>query len=184
MNKTILAAAFTVLAGCNDFLSVHRLAEDQDSTFDERLLGAWKNEDDRWTFTKADGGAYHLLVNDEKHKTFEGDCRLVSLGSHQFLDVYGEEEGSTAIPGHQFLQVRLNGDTLEMGALEHDWMKKVIVEQRTLAHTRLRRGKASYTVITAPPLELQQFLMRHARDEEAFEWSVFSRQDDSGHREP
>ena len=176
MKKPILAAAFTVLAGC-DFLSVHPLAEDEDSTFDERLLGAWKDGDDRWTFTKANGGAYHLLVNEKKKKTFEGDCRLVSLESHLFLDVYGERGGqlSTAIPGHWFLQVRLNGDTLEMGALKDDWMKKVIVEQRTLAHTRVRRGKDSYTVITAPPLELQQFLMRHARDEEAFEWSVFSR---------
>ena len=117
------------------------------------------------------------------------EVHLVQLGKRYFLDVYPGEIADSdqsalryfpVFPVHLLIPMELNGDVLKLGWLSENWLQE-----------RLGSGEMDslYTHVVDPFLdeeeiflftahteELQRFYLKHAGDDEAFEWEEFYRQ--------
>lgn len=165
-----LAAATIGLTGCDSVSFLFPLTgSDVDVVTDIDISGTFRDPDgSQWLFEKQPDGRYQLTWRD-KEQSMRLDATLVRVSNHVFLDVSSKDE-IASIRGHQFAKVRLDGDTLEVSWLDGGWMKKKLAVERALAFERpcVRGGKECSYVVTAPSMELQSFLMRHALDDGAF----------------
>ena len=173
MNHSIrfltLAAAIS-LTGCDSVSFLFPLTEDpRDLATDITIAGAFYGEDgDQWLFKKSGEGRYELLWSD-KQDSIRLDASVVRVSNFLFLDVSTEEQG-TAVRGHLFGLLRMDGDTLEISWLDPGWVKKKLITEQGLSFERPcpRGDKSCRFVVTAPPAQLQSFLMRNALNREAF----------------
>ncbi len=168
------ALALAILTvGCT-VRSLQPLYTEGDLAFEPGLLGTWRDKDskDTWTFRRSGDRAYEIIASDSPGQKLEG--RLVRSGGRQFLDLTAKGiEEAFAVPAHVFAQVRLEGDVLHVALLQPDWLRDALAKTPSaVTHLRLSDGAI---VLTAPPKELQQFLLRHAADPKAFPWSDLHR---------
>jgi hypothetical protein len=99
----------------------------------------------------------------------------VRLETFLFLDLYPKgTDDSFSIPAHVFLRVSIEGDTLRAGLLDPEWLGKA-VEQKKVAIPNVLAGDR--IILTASTKELQEFVIWHALDEEAFPPAEFRRRD-------
>ena len=146
--------------------SLQPLYTEKDPIFEPQLLGMWVEQgdksDDLLIFQKYEDGAYTVRVGDSPK--LQG--RLMKLGGELFLDVTpAESDDAFNIPGHLFVRIRLNGDTLQTALLDSDWTEHA-ADFGTLGLSHLRIG--SKVVLTASPKELQAFVTRYAGDGSVF----------------
>jgi hypothetical protein len=159
-------ALAVLLNGCT-VRSLNPLYTEKDVAFEPGLLGAWVEQDDAdksWTFLRYGENGYRILCS-EGGMPLEG--RLVKLSGHLFLDVTPKdgEENAFAIPGHVFVKIQLNGDTMRTALLNPDWAEKAAdLKTLGLSHMRIDRE----VVLTAPTQELQDFAVRYAGDKSVF----------------
>jgi hypothetical protein len=159
MKILIISMIGLCIMGCWT-LSVHPLYTNDDLIFDEALIGTWGDpageDEETWKFEKSDG-AYKLIVrNTDADHSFNDpfeDCysmleydprtdgvfevHLLKLGEYMFLDIFPEEPEignevflSHVIPAHSFMQIKIEGDTLNLAFFETDWLEKSIEEGR------------------------------------------------------
>jgi hypothetical protein len=165
--KQLLAVAGLVLlmTGCT-VRSLQPLYTEKDPIFEPQLLGMWVEEgdksDDLLIFQKYEDKAYTVRVGDSPK--LRG--RLMKLEGEMFLDLTPAEAGDAFnIPGHLFVRIRLNGDTMQTALLDADWAEHA-ADAGTLGLSHIRVG--SKVVLTASPKELQAFVARHAGDGSVF----------------
>ena len=165
--KQLLAAAGLVLlmTACT-VRSLQPLYAEKDLIFDPQLLGAWVEEgdksDDLVIFQKHEDNSYTVRVGDSPK--LEG--HLLKLGGDLFLDLTPTEtDDAFNIPGHLFVKIRLNGDTLQTALIDSDWVEHA-ADGGTLGLSHLRIG--GKVVLTASPKELQAFVTRYAGDGSVF----------------
>jgi hypothetical protein len=165
-----VAAAAMLLAGC--VVSVSPIYTPKELVYDPALVGTWAEDEkdqDSWTFAKADDSGYALIVADgESRSPFQ--AHLVQLGGHRFLDICPDASGleksalggiykTALIRGHLVLKVTQIRPTLQMQALDGDWVEKLLEKSpQALAHQKADEGDL---VLTASTAALQSFLTLH-----------------------
>jgi hypothetical protein len=156
-----------VLAGCVP--SLHPLYSDDTTIFEESLVGKWseKDSDDIWEFRKAGEDKYMVRIGDDKGRQFEG--HLVNLEGTLFLDLYPEELDLDDdfyeihfVRAHTFLRVFQLDPNLQLAMMNPDIIgddPNVLQYEET----------DDYKVLTASTQELQEFILKHADDPNAFD---------------
>jgi len=162
----------TALAGLGCVPTLHPLFTEDDLVFDARIIGAWADEDeDTWAFEKSSGQGYLLTLTEPKGSdTF--DAHLLQLGAHQFLDLYPRTENlddtfydSHLVPVHTFYKVIFEAATLQLVAMNPDWLEERIENGDVEVAHVWREGDL---LLTAPTEELQELVLAFADDPAAF----------------
>jgi hypothetical protein len=161
MGLVLLMTACTV-----SVQSLQPLYTEEDLIFEPKLLGAWVTgggSDELLAFVKSGENEYKVMTN---IYPFSLKGRLMKLGGCLFLDLTpADTDDVFSIPGHLFVKIQVNGDTLNLALLDSDWAKRVAdAGNLGLSHT-LVGGRV---VLTAPVEDLQAFVALHAGDGSIF----------------
>jgi len=162
----VLVVATLQLGGC--MFSVSPLYTAKELVYDPALVGSWTVDTATWKFEKAGESAYKLTLTEHGTAT-PAVAHLVQLGEHRFLDLCPDKSGlnplkqadlykNSLIPGHLFLQVLRINPSLQIKALDEEWLSKLLEkEPKTLAHEVTDDG----LVLTADTKSLQGFMLQH-----------------------
>lgn len=178
IRTSLLVFAGLALTGCRSISFLYSLVEGpQDVAKDVDVSGVWTSagQKESWTFERQKDGSYSLTWRD-KEDTLQLEAQVVRLSNYLFLDLASKPEGS-AITGHLFGRLRIDGDTLAVAWLDNDWMERKLAKERALPFELPCTGKERRCyVVTASTADLQNFLLRNASDETAFEkWESLTR---------
>jgi len=170
--KLLFYLLAALLAGC--ITSLHPLYTDKELTFEEKLLGTWVEDDQRWEFTKAgEEKAYDLTVVDDSKKG-EFTAHLLKIDKMLFLDLFPKdtelEEANDfykfhLLPVHTFMKIEQIEPTLKMQMMDPEKMEEMLKNDPNLIKHEIVEDRL---VLTASTEELQQFMKKHANDEGLF----------------
>lgn len=172
MKTTILVALGIALLLASCVQSLHPLYTEKDLIFEPALVGTWESEGGNlWIFLKSDEKSYDLVYT-EKETPAKFSAHLVKLGNYRFLDLYpmsvdlkNDLQQASILYTHTIFRVWLEKDTLRLAILEHDWLKKMVDEKKVSVKHEVVDKRV---VLTASTGELQQFILAHADNPEAF----------------
>jgi len=178
LSTLVLGTTILMLAACDSYSSLRPLYTDDDLVFNAELLGAWGTKDSTESieFARADQAshgtnAYKVtLLDSNSDKTEENIAHLVKLGDRTFLDVLPGEPHTDSTDNllavHTFFLISHIGSTMEIAGLRSKWLADFVAQNPEA----IRFEKVGERLIlTATTKELQQFLMSHLNDNEAFE---------------
>jgi len=145
----------------------------------DNFMGIGSDESSEWTFTKTDKGTYNLQIN-EPQKSGTMEVHAVRLGGEYFLDfrvVDGETDNVPEfiqwhlLPMHSFAKVYVYDDRLELMFIDIEWAEENLEKHRIrIDHeTRRHNNDTEYILLTASTRDLQKFVAKYARFDEAFE---------------
>lgn len=173
----VTLCTFIILAGCVP--SWNPLYTEKDLVSDERLVGTWKDEDNKetWVFKKSEDKAYQLTHTDEGGKIGKFEARLLKLEGRTYLDLYvtalggkGLEEcnglaQAMVVPAHLFLRVDEIGDALKMAGVNPTWLKELLEKNpKAIAHRKVDDN----WILAAETKDLQAFVSKYAEGEALF----------------
>jgi hypothetical protein len=172
-NKLVVVAVSLVIPAC--IPSLHPLYTDKDTAYDPALVGSWvqDNEDSSWHFAKKENNAYRLIYTDKEGRPGEFEARLVKLDKQMFLDLFPEEPKLPEngyykfhlLRAHTFMKVSVTGAEMQLAGMDPNWLKsRLESDPDAIRHETMNE----MIVFTASPKELQQFVLKHSGDEEAF----------------
>jgi hypothetical protein len=174
----VLAAAF-VLSGCV-VTSVHPYYTSKDEVFEKSLVGQWTNTQESaesWKFAKEADNSYHVTyVSDAKTNIVQ--AHLFKLSGQMFLDFSGPNQDCDLlpppIPSHLLMRVDQIVPSVHMAPLNHDWLKALLEKDpKALRHLLLgQKQDDQRLVLTAETAELQQFLNKHLKTDDAWKDSI------------
>ena len=165
-----------LLASCGPVLTLNPLFQDSETILNPALLGTWGEGQTFVTFERGEGKTYKLTYRDGT-KLSVLVAELGCLDGQEFLDIYpADEEGDRAkneayAPRfllHTVMRVQIDEDELVLDSLDEDWVQKQ-VDGGSLeldAEHVLKAGDETF--ITLPTEKLQDFVRKHAYDDEAF----------------
>ena len=171
-----ITIATLLVASCGPVLTLNTLFQDSETILDPALLGTWGEGQTFVTFERGEGKSYKLTYRDGS-KTSILVAELGCLDGQEFLDIYpSDEEGDRAkneayaprLPLHTVMRVQVDDDELVLDSLDEDWVQKQ-VDGGSLeldAEHVLKAGDDLF--ITLPTEKLQDFVRKHAYDDEAF----------------
>jgi hypothetical protein len=168
----LLAGMLLWLAGCSP-PSLQPLFTEQDLVFEPRLTGTWADQEDKvtWVVKRSGEKSYDALCTaDGEPHWFK--LHLVQLGAYLFLDLTPKEElafkngffASHWLPTHTFFRVRIDGDRLQVAALQLDYLKALVTSKKT----RVGQMVGKEVMFTGATRELQDYVLKHAEIQEAF----------------
>jgi hypothetical protein len=181
MRRVSTLVFFTVLVALTGCVpSLQPLYTDGDLSFDSALLGTWdgENSSDTWEFTKKDETEYKLVVTESNSSMSRGRkgefvVHLVKVEGVVFLDLFPAEPNCPQndfylghlIPVHTFIRIFQVEPTLKLACFSpggwHEgkgWLE-IYLEKNP---TAIRHEQAGDRILlTAPPKELQKFLLAH-----------------------
>jgi hypothetical protein len=173
----LLAVVLAALLGCVP--SLNPFYTEKDLIFSQKLLGVWtEGEDskDTWTFTR-DGDRGYKLVITEDDMAAAFTARLFRIGGHDFLDLFPDKTileewkrpvffKSALIRAHLVIRVSSMEPDLQMSVLDIEWLGKLLErEPKAVQHQKTSEDDF---FLTAPTLQLQQFLLKHLQTEGAW----------------
>ena len=168
----LLAGMLLWLAGCSP-PSLQPLFTEQDLVFEPRLTGTWadKDEKDTWAVKRSGEKSYDALCTEDGEPHWF-KLHLVQLGAYLFLDLTPKEQlalkngffASHWLPTHTFFRVRIDGDRLQVAALEVDYLKALVTSKKT----RVGQMVGKEVMFTGATRELQDYVLKHAEIEKAF----------------
>jgi hypothetical protein len=171
----ILTALF--ISGCVPIMSLHPLFLKKDFAFDARLLGDWRDREEKpfCRFEKFEDGYTLLFLNKDGEPVNKYRAHLAHLQGSLFLDILLEDvvPGNALdrafplflVPAHTFYQIRFEGDSLEYRFLDDDWVESLRKQKSLkLPHARVD----DLTVLTAPTEKLQKFVLKNLGTKDAF----------------
>ena len=181
--KFAILAIFAIgilLAGC--IPSLHQLYTNKDVVYDPKLVGAWKdpNSLDRWEFQKgSEPNSYTLVYTDDKKKTGSFDVHLVKLDKMLFLDVFPKDANQPyndyyklhLYPVHTFVKVEQIDPLLKLRFMDIEkFTKRLEKEPKLIKHELVEPPveDSRKIILTASTKELQDFMLKHANDENVF----------------
>jgi len=175
-----LSSAVLMMALLNGCLtqSLQPLYDATTVTFDERLLGSWRDGDSVWLF-EAEGARSYRLTLSEEEEPLETETHLVRLDDRLFLDIYvdrppddtNEILGVLLLPVHTILRVDQMDDRLVLSSLDMNWWKQEREELSGVAHAFVD----DRLLLTGRTDALQAFFAEHGGNEEAWEEVVTMR---------
>jgi len=170
--KLLFYLLAALLGGCIP-LSLHPLYTDKELLFEEKLLGTWAENGDKWEFEAgSDPNSYDLTVADEGGKG-EFAAHLVKIDDMLFLDLFptgleleiNEFLAMHLLPVHTFMKIEQIEPTLQMRMMDLEKMGDMLENDPNLVKHEIVEDRI---VLTASPKELQQFMKEHADDEGLF----------------
>ena len=180
----LVAAAW--LGGCTCAGSLRPLESDETLAFTADLNGTWVSEDkdskdkEYFLIESAGGGAYCVtkLAEDKKLKDVY-DLSLVQAGGYTFFDVAFREtrDGQTSesaydigvLPIHLIGRIWVEGDTLRLGPLDYEWIKKMTSSGALkLPFVEHHQEDDHLILLTAESDKLVEFVRQYAEDPDAF----------------
>ena len=173
MKKIAFYLLAALMGGCVP--SLYPLYTEKELVFEEKLLGAWANNESKWEFEKSGKpNSYNLTITDDEGKGGFA-AHLVKLDEMLFLDLFPGEAEIKAndlykihlLPAHTFMKVEQIQPTLKMRMMDPETMKKMLKNDPNLLKHEIEAVKESI-VLTASTQELQEFMKKHANDEGLF----------------
>ena len=155
-------------------LGLDRFYDEPSITFDERLLGNWRNADDNVTVTveRSDWRSYRIQY---VHPTETGALTgyLFKQGSATYLDlvaVRGKDFGSFVVPAHMLVRITYGTDPREITAapLSFDWFAKGPADQSVAGSLHPLKGERDQILLGATRVELQAWLKARPAPDPAF----------------
>jgi hypothetical protein len=189
MKKLIfpLVAASMVLSGCL-VTSVYPFYAEKDITFNKALLGRWTNAKEageHWKFDR-DGEKSYQLTYSNDNSTSVMQAHMFKLGGQTFLDLFTTETKDIQpppIPAHFLLRADLSSPSIGLTPLNYDWLTKWLEKNpKDLRHHIIRTGENpddTRLVLTADTAELQQFIVKHLKTEDAWKEGLELKRDAS-----
>jgi hypothetical protein len=166
----VLAAGALGGSGCL-VLSLHPVYDDTSIVYDEGLLGAWRNEEDRAlvTIRPAEWRSYTITYQDAtEEEALTG--YLTTIGGERFLDVApqrGRDRGPFLVPAHGLFRLRQSGDTITVEALNYDWFSKILASRRP-GLPPAAVDERENVVVTVPTPRLRAWVLQHLKSPQAF----------------
>jgi len=180
INRILATVALTGLAlaltGCI-VTSVYPFYFEKDVAFDPALLGDWTKgapaREEHWKFERYGETAYLLTYTTGSDKSSVMQARLFKLRGQRFLDLYASERSDDGlfptIPSHLLLRVLQTGPTLNINALNYDWLGKLLEKNpKAIRHHVVQVGGDKRLVLTADTAELQRFVVNHLKTQAAW----------------
>ena len=140
---------------------------------------SFTQDSSNWTFTREGKGTYSLEIIQDGHSGIM-DVHAVTLGGEFFLDFSVDDIETDAIPDfiefhlvpmHSFSKVQVLDDRLVMHFIDMEWDEDNLESHRIrIDHERrLSDGNTEFILLTASTRDLQKFVAKYARYDEAFE---------------
>jgi len=169
MLAVLLAALAS--AGCL-VLGLDRFYDDLSITFDARLLGVWRADDDDVTVRveRSDWRAYRVTYE----QTIESGALaayLFKAGDGLFVDLTparGQDFGSFVVPVHAILKVAVEADELRVSQLSFDWADQGLRLHQLPESLGVVRAERGQILMSAGPAVLEAWLAGLAADAPAF----------------
>ena len=157
----VLAGA-AAMTGCAPAVAIHPLYTTPDLVCDLPLEGAWATSDGGvWKVKKSEDGYEADSAEGSKYTV-----HLLRLKEYEFVDVADKSGPDVGVAGHLIGKVRMLDGRLYVSALDETWLKHMLdtglAPQSTI-------GEGQQIVLTAPTGELQQFILLHAADPDAWD---------------
>lgn len=158
-----------ITLSCGPTVSLHPLYTENELMVDPGLVGVWIDPGrnaEVLRFYEASGNSYNVIFTEGSRQVLLSG-HLVNLGRYRFLDMFPQERQTYdfKFPVHTIFQIWRTADTLRIAFLENDWLRQMSEQKRlNLKHENI----AGTVVLTAPTKQLQEFVMRHAENTEAF----------------
>lgn len=159
-------AALIVIGGC--IPSLNPVYRPEDLVFDESALGVWTQQDGkgRWEFTKRDDKSYRLVYTDQEGQQGRFVAHLAKIDGTLFLDLFPDE---VAVDGNSFYKIHLMPihtiylvkqiePSLELAAIDNEWLDKELAAQPSSVQTSSYNGRK---LITAPTDDVRAFVAKH-----------------------
>lgn len=173
LSKFMVVAVSLVIPAC--IPSLHPLYTDKDTVYDPAIVGSWvqDNKDSTWHFAKKDNNVYRLIFVDKEGRPGEFEARLVRLDKQMFLDLFPEEPKLPEngyytfhlLRVHTFLKVSVDGSEMQLAGMDPAWLNGHLQSNPDAIRHETVNGTI---LLTAPPNELQQFVLKHGGNEKAF----------------
>lgn len=148
---------------------MHPLYTENELMIDPGLVGVWVDPGRNAEVLRVYEGSansYNVVFTEgSRHVLLTG--HLVNLGRYRFLDLFPQERQTYdfKFPVHTIFQIWRTADTLRVAFLENDWLRQMSEQKRlNLKHENI----AGTVVLTAATKQLQEFVVRHAENVEAF----------------
>jgi hypothetical protein len=165
-----------LLAGCV-VMSVYPYYTVKNLTFDAGLTGRWAKPGDTnefWEFVPSSDKSYLVTITD-KDETNHFDGYLFQLKGHPFLDLCTTNRGDIyQMPLHLAVKVTRAENDLRLATLAYEWLGKLLeAKPATLRHIivpekPLETNSNKMFYLTADTRDLQEFLLKHLNDTNAF----------------
>jgi len=163
-----------LLAGCI-VLSVYPFYTPKDLIFDPGMAGRWVKTtatNEFWQFSDTDG-KYYLLATTDPQDTNCVEAHLFQLKHYQFMDLLTTNRAPYQMPMHLISKVARNDDLLMLQFLDYGWLASLLeTNPAALRHLVVpdKPGDTNNNMVylTAGTKDLQEFLLKHAEDTNAF----------------
>jgi hypothetical protein len=171
-----MMALAAVISGCTPVQALQPLYTDRDVVTDDWLEGAWhqvdSDEKTTWVFQPDGDKGYQLNLISSKDKTSTAfSVHLVRLEGQLFLDAQPKlpaDAEAFSVPTHLIGRIRLERDEIHIRMLGDDWVTPR-AKQGTLGLPFAPvSGPDERVLLTASTAQLQQFVVMHAGDNDAF----------------
>jgi hypothetical protein len=164
---TVLAGA-AVMTGCASAVAIHPLYTSNELVYDLPLEGAWEgNDGEVWQIKKSgDGYDVAAVAAGDSKQISEYTVHLLRLKEYEFVDVASKSDPEVGIAGHLFGKISMQRGQLYVSPIDAAWLKSM-VEAGLAPQSTL--GEGQLIVLTAPTGELQQFILMHAADADAWD---------------
>ncbi len=174
------------LGGCTCAGSLRPLESDEPLTITADLSGKWVSEDsdskekELFLVERTADGKYSVSnLNENEKLQVIYKLSLVQVGSYTFFDAEFQEVSNNqtshntydlgVLPIHFIGRVRMDGNTLRLGLLDYEWMKKMTSDGRlTVPFIEQHEKDDDVIFLTAGADDLRGFVRQYAEDPEAF----------------
>ena len=178
MKKVLFYLLAFLMGGCVQ--SLHPLFTEDEIIFEEKLIGTWyedPNSKEMWNFKKADPNTYELIYTDSDGKKGQFQAALGKLDNMMFLNLYPAEAEMEEndfykwhlLPTHSFMKIDRIEPTLQMRAMDYDNLAEKLKENPDLIKHEKLEIQDDRIILTASTKELQQFIIKYAKTEGAFD---------------
>lgn len=168
------SSVLALLAGCI-VQSVYPFYTPKDLIFDPALAGRWVKTtaaNELWQFSDV-GGKFYMLATTDDQSTNCLEAHLFQLKQFQFLDLLTTNRDPYQMPMHLLSKVARNDDKMSLHFLDYGWLSGLLeTNPAVLRHIVVPEepGGTNHCMVylTADTKDLQQFLLEHAEDTNAF----------------
>jgi hypothetical protein len=165
--------ALALLNGCTPVMSLQPLANSRMSVTEDWLEGVWEAEEENdviWIFRPDQNEGYRLTITEKLSTTFF-QVRLVRLNGQLFLDArmqHDEDTDPFVIAPHLIGRIWVQRDEIRIRMLSEDWVSTRAKNGQLEIPFTYASGKQEQVVLSASTEQLQQFVVLHAEERDAF----------------
>ena len=160
-------AGFPPLALSACVPSLHQFYAARDIAFDPSLVGTWTDDKRQhaWEFSPAEDQCYRLVHTDEENRKSEFIVHLFRIDGMSCLDLWPRGfdvllnplHALHVVPAHNAMLLQKMAPALQIAFLSYSAIRQHL-DKNPAAIAHVRPGNNEY-VLTAPPHELQRFIL-------------------------